>query len=80
MTKSWKCLISRFVEDGKRKTTAFFFFSWTLIKSFRIQLQNTIANIWRIKRDGIRVIKFEAAQILFLSDVFVAVAVAVVDA
>ena len=37
------------------------------------------ANIWRIKLDGIRisVIKFEAARIHFLSDVFVAVAVVV---
>ena len=33
------------------------------------------ANIWRIKGDGISAIKFEAAQIHFLSDVFVAVAV-----
>ena len=33
-----------------------------------------------MKRDGISAIKFEAAQIHFLSDVFVAVAVAVVDA
>ena len=41
----------------------------TLIQSFRI------ANILRIKQDGISAIKFEAARIHFLSDVFVAVAV-----
>ena len=35
-----------------------------------------IANIWRIKRDGIIAIKFETAQIHFLSDAFLAVAVA----
>ena len=35
------------------------------------------SSIWRIKRDGISVIKFEATQIHFLSDVFVAVAVVV---
>ena len=34
-----------------------------------------IASIWRIKRDVISVIKFEAARIHILSDVFVAVAV-----
>ena len=44
------------------------------MQSFRIQLQNN----WRIKRDRISAIKFEAAQIHFLSDVFVAVAVVVV--
>ena len=33
--------------------------------------------IWRFKRDGIRAIKFQAARIHFLSDVFVAVAVVV---
>ena len=60
---------------------AFFFFSWTLIQSFRIQLQlETFANISRIERDGISAIKLEAAGIHFLSDVFVAVAVAVVVA
>ena len=31
------------------------------------------ANIWRIKRYGISAIKFEAARIHFLSDVFVTV-------
>ena len=34
----------------------------------------TVANIWRIERDGISAVKFEAlAQIHFLSDVFVAI-------
>ena len=43
---------------------------------FGIQLQNNFSNIrWRIKRDGISAIMFEAAQIHFLSDFFVAVAV-----
>ena len=36
-----------------------------------------IANIWLIKRDGISAIKCEAARLHFLSDIFVAVAVAV---
>ena len=34
-----------------------------------------IANIWRIERGGISAIKFEAARLHFLSNVFVAVAV-----
>ena len=58
-----------------RTTTTFFFFSWTSIHSFRIHLQKNFANIWRIKRVGISVIKYEAALIHFLSDVFVAVIV-----
>ena len=37
-TTTWKCLISRFVEDvNKRQRLSFFF--WTSIHSFRIQLQ-----------------------------------------
>ena len=66
-TTTWKCLISRSLEDGN--------FSWTLIQYFRIQLQLQI-NL-PIRRDGISAIKFEAARIDFLSDVFVAVAVVV---
>ena len=38
------------------------------------------SSIWRMKRDGISAIKFEAAQIHFLSDVFVPVAVVVASA
>ena len=57
---------------------SFFFFSWTSIQSFRIQLQKRIANILRIKWDQIIAIKFEAERLDFLSDVAVAVAVVVV--
>ena len=43
-----------------------------------MQLQKEIlANIRRIERNGISAIKFEAARLHFLSDVFVAVAVVV---
>ena len=49
---------------------------WTLIQFFRIQLKK-IDNIWRIEWDGISAIKFEATQIHFLSDVFIAVAVVI---
>ena len=48
--------------------------------SFKIQRQKKIANIWRTERDGISAIKFEAVRLHFLSEVFVAVAVAVVVA
>ena len=76
-TTTWKCLISRFVEDLNTRRQLAFFFSWTLIQSFRIQPPQTFANICGIKRDGISAIKFEAARIHFLSDVFVVVAVVV---
>ena len=74
-TATRKSLISRF---GQREVkTTLFFFSWTLIMSFKIQRQKKIANIWRTERDGISAIKFEAVRLHFLSDVFVAVAVVV---
>ena len=38
-------------------------------------VQSAIANIWRTERDGISMIKFEAAQLHVVSDVFVAVIV-----
>ena len=44
------------------------------MQSFRFNSKK-IANIWRIKRDEISAIKFETAQIHFLSDLFVTVAV-----
>ena len=60
---------------GHNTTTAFFFFSLPSIKSFRIHATpEKIANIWRIERDGISAIKFEAARLHFLIEVFVAVA------
>ena len=67
-----------FCRGLKHKKTTFFFFSWTLIQSFRIQVQKlALANSWRIKGDGISAIKFEAVRTHFLSDVFVVVAVVV---
>ena len=57
-TKTWNGLSSRFVEDGNKRQLSFFFF-WTLMQSFRIQLQKNFANIWIIKRVGISAIKFE---------------------
>ena len=60
----------------ERKTTAFVFFSWNVIQPSEFS-SKYFANIWRIKLDGISAIKFEAAQIHFLSDFVVAVAVVV---
>ena len=64
-----------FCRGWEHKTKTSYFFSWTFIQSFRIQLK--FANIWWIKQDGISAIKFEAAWVHFLSDVFVAVALVV---
>ena len=66
---TWKC------GEREHKTTTFFFFKESSIRSFRIHLQKKIANILRIKQDGIIAIKFEAAQLHFSIYVFVAVAV-----
>ena len=60
----------------EHKATTFFFFFWTLIQSFRIKLKK-IADILKLKRDVISAIKFEAARIHSLSDVFVTAAVVV---
>ena len=73
MTTIWKCLISRFFEDGNTKQQ----FPFSFPELFNTVLSNStpkkFANIWRIKWDGINAIKFEAVQIHFLSDVFIAV-------
>ena len=80
-TTTWKCQISCFVEDGKkRQQPSFSFPELWYIQSSRIQLKKGFAKIWRSKRDEISAIKFEAARIHLLSDVFVAVAVVVVYA
>ena len=63
-----------FCRGWKDKTTLLFFYSelWYSLLEFN---SKKIANLWRIKRDGISAIKFQAARIHFLSDVFVVVAV-----
>ena len=65
-----------FFAGREHKTTTYFFFSWTSI-ALQNSTPETIANIWRIERDGINAIEFEAARIHFLRDVFAAVAVVV---
>ena len=75
-TTTWKCLISRFVEDGNTGQQLSFSFPELWYSPSELNCQK-IANIWRIKRDGKSAIKFEAARIHFLSDVFVAFSVVV---
>ena len=81
-TTTWKCLISRWAEDGNtRQSLSLSQFSLILIQSpesLSIQPYQKFANIWRIERVGISAIKFKVARIHFLSDVFAAVAVLII--
>ena len=65
-------LVPNFMFSGEHehKPTTFFFFSWTLIQSFKIQPQKKLPTSDN-ERDGI------SASHIFKSDVFVAVAVVV---
>ena len=73
-TTTWKCLISRFVEDGNTRQQLFFSFPERWFSHLK-STSKKFTSIWRIKRDRISVRKFKAASIHFLNDVFVAVAV-----
>ena len=76
-TTTWKCLPSHFVEDVntmQRLSSSFPELRYSLLEFIS---RKKIANIWRIKWDRISAIKFEAAQVPFLRDVFVADAVVV---
>ena len=64
-----------FYGGSEQTTMTFFFFSWILINSLLEFNPETFANIWRIERDAIRAIKFEAARIHFFTAVCVAVAI-----
>ena len=56
---------------------SFIFLLLNSIQSFIIQLQKKNANIWWTERNRISAMKFEAAQLPFLNDVFVAIAAVV---
>ena len=56
-----------FCWEHVHKTTTFFFFSWTLIQSFKIQLQKKLLTFEEFQQDEISTIKFEAAGLHFLS-------------
>ena len=58
----------------------FLFLSLNFDTVFYNSTPETTDNIWWIEQDGISAIKFEAARLHFLSDVFVAVAVVVAKA
>ena len=62
-TTTWKCLIPRFVEGGKTQQQTSFSFPELWYKPLEIN-SNKIANIWRIKRDGISAINFEEARLV----------------
>ena len=75
-TTTFECLISRFVKEGNTRQQLYFSFPELWYSPLEFSSKK-IANIWRIKRDVISAIKFEAARIHFLSEVLVAVAVVV---
>ena len=82
----WYIIFLAVIAGLQHESAWFHILSWTgtqdnnflfLFLNFDTALQNStpkkFAHIWRIKQDGISVIKFEATQIHFLSDVFLAV-------
>ena len=75
-TTTWKCLISRFVQDVNTRQRLSYSFSWTLIQSFRIHLQKNLPTFYELTRWNKRDKVWSGANSLF-SDVFVAVAVVV---
>ena len=74
---TWKCLISRLLEDASTRQRLSFSIPELRCGSFLIQLRRKNANNWRIARGVTSAIKFEAARIHFSNDVFVAAAVVV---
>ena len=66
-----------FVEDGNKKQQLSFSFPELWCSPWESVNSKKFANIWRIKRDGISAVKFEAAQIHFLSNAFVAAVVVI---
>ena len=64
----------KFCRGREHKTTTTFFFSWTLIQSFRSQLRKNLPTFDELTEMVWTRSSFEAARIHFLSDVFPAVA------
>ena len=71
-TTTWKCLISRFVEDANKQRQNFFLFL-NLDMVERNSAPEESVCIWQSKRVGIITIETEKTQINFSSDVFEAV-------
>ena len=73
---TWKCLLWGFVEDVSTRRRLPLSFPDPRYRLLELTPE-TVANIWRIERDEISAIKFEAKRLHFLIDVFVPVAVVV---
>ena len=67
------------MEDESSRHAPYFSFSEIWYSPLEFNLEK-FANFWGIEQDGVGVIKFQVAQTHFLTDVFVAIAVAVVVA
>ena len=76
---TWKCIISRPADDlDTKQALSFPFLNFDTVP---LNLtQEIFVNTWRTEQDGISAIKFEAAQINFLGDLFVAARVVVAQA
>ena len=75
MTTTWNFLISRCVEDVNPGRLPF---SLPELRCGLLDFNSKhYANIWRTGRDGISAIKFRAAWIYFLTEIFVPIAVVV---
>ena len=70
---TWKCLISRFMEDVNKRRRNFISIS-VLGYGQEIQFHGGFAYIWQSRWVGIIAIKTERTQIHFLSDVLIAIA------
>ena len=66
-----------FCGGREHKTITLFFFFWTLIQSYRIQLQKNSPTFDEQNEMEYLRFKFEAARTHFLTDVFIGVAVAI---
>ena len=64
-TRTWKCLISRLVQDVNTRQRLSFSFSWTLILSFRIQLQKNLPTFYELTRWNKRDKVWSSANSLF---------------
>ena len=71
----WNFLISRLWGTWTRENDLIFLFAaLTQIQFFRINCIKILL-VWQIEQDGVRIKKFEAARIHFLTDAFAAVAI-----
>ena len=74
-TTTWNRLVSRFMEDVNTRQQ--FPFSFCDLRYSPLELTpEKFPNVWQIKWNDIRLMKFEKARVHFLTDVFAAVAVA----